>query len=129
MAKILNDIELKRLLGMRLKAIDQQFKTVTQGYADIDDAIRRLNMGIQGIRETLARTPDTVREVLRVEVRALQNRWLIAFGSILISTVGLFIALLSSEVALAAFGHHGPLIGLGMMIVGPLALAIISRQK
>ena len=118
-----------QLPGTRLKAIDQQFKTVTQEYSDIDDAIRKLNTAIQGIRETQGGTPETVRQLLRDEAGALQNRWLIGVGSMLLSIAGLAIALLSSEVVLATIRDNGPLIGLVLMIIGPVALVIISRQK
>lgn len=118
-----------QLLGTRLKAIDQQFKTVTQEYADIDDAIRKLNTEIQGIRETQARTPDTVRQVVRDETGALQNRWLIGVGSILFATVGLGLTLLSNESVLAFVRENGVPLGLTMLGICALALLILSRQK
>lgn len=156
MAKVLNDIELTRLLGtaivdgdessirpnsyiLRLgaqgeflntgKEIDQQFKTVTQEYADIDDAIRKQSTEIKGIRETQGNTPDTVRQILRDEAGALQNRWLIGVSSIFVSIAGLFVASLSSEAVLAVLREYGPLIGLGLVVIGAGTLAIISRRK
>ena len=118
-----------QLLGTRLKEIDQQFKTVTQEYADIDDAIRKQSAEIKGIHKTQGSTPDTVRQILRDEAGALQNRWLIGVGSILISIAGLSIALLSSKVVLAAFREYGPLIGFGLVVIGTAALIVISRRK
>ena len=118
-----------QLLGTRLKEIDQQFKTVTQEYADIDDAIRKQSTEIKGIRETQGNTPDTVRQILRDEAGALQNRWLIGVSSIFVSIVGLSIASLSSEAVLAVLSEYGPLIGLGLVVIGVWALTVISRRK
>jgi deoxycytidine triphosphate deaminase len=62
------------ILGSRLKEIDQQFKVVTDEYAEIDESIRNLTGHVNAIRERQTDTPDTVRRILREEADSLQNR-------------------------------------------------------
>jgi septation ring formation regulator EzrA len=75
------------MLGQRLKAVDQQMKTVTDEYGDIRDAIERVTADVTILRDQHAGTGDTVRRVLRDETASLQNRWLIGAGSLLLGAV------------------------------------------
>ena len=118
-----------QLLGTRLKEIDEQFKTVTQEYSDIDDAIRKMSSEMEGIRKAQGGTPATVREILRDEASSLQNRWLIGVGSILFTVVGLGLTLLSNESVLAFARENGVPLGLTMVGICAAALFILSRQK
>ena len=118
-----------QLLGTRLKEIDEQFKTVTQEYSDIDDAIRKMGSEMQGIREAQGGTPATVREILRDEASSLQNRWLIGVGSILFTVVGLGLTFLSNDSVLAFLRANGVPIGLTMVGVCAVSLIVLSRQK
>ena len=117
------------LLGSRLKEIDQQFKTVTEEYSEIHNAIGNVNKQIQDILNTQGTTPDTVRKILRQETGALQNRWLIGVGSILFSIVGLGLALLSNEVVFEFLRSYGALVGLSLLVLCAVSLILISRSR
>jgi len=65
------------ILGSRLKEIDQQFKSVTEEYAEIDDSLKTLTRQVNAIGEKQSDAQNTVRAVLRDEAGSLQNRWVI----------------------------------------------------
>jgi deoxycytidine triphosphate deaminase len=116
-------------LGLRLKEIDQQFRSVTNEYALIHDSISKLSTDVNVIRERQAETPNTVRTVLRDEASSMQNRWLIAAASMIAAFVG-FGLLLSSNSAVSQFvKSNGGLIGFGLILLAVLAIIIVSRRK
>lgn len=96
MAEPLNDAEIDRViqsgfpwnaLGTRLKAIDDQFQAVTNEYASIYESIGRLgeevgSIGkeVERIRDSQGDLTDRIRQVVREELPAMQDRWLIATG-------------------------------------------------
>ncbi len=92
------------ILGSRLKEIDQQFKSVTEEYADIHDSISELTHHMNAIRERQNDTPETVRKVLREETNSLQNRWLIGAGSMALASFGIVLSV-SSNTAASNFFH------------------------
>ena len=117
------------LLGSRLKQIDQQFKTVTDEYAEITETMGALTTQIEQIHDAQNSTPDTVRDVLRDETNALQNRWLIGTGSILLGMVGAFLTVFSNESAMDFISEYGILIGIGALVLAGVTLTLVSRQK
>ena len=117
------------ILGSRLKEIDQQFKSVTEEYADIHDSINELTRQVNTIRERQADTPETVRKALRDEAGSLQNRWLIGAGSLLLGFVGLALSA-SSNIAIWEFlKQHGVTVGIILMVTAAISLVVISKQK
>ena len=117
------------LLGSRLKEIDQQFKTVTQEYSEIHDAIGGVTKQIQEIRSAQGDTSDIVRRVLRQEAGALQNRSLISVGSVGAGIVGLLLATSSNEAAVGLLREYGGLIGLGLILASAMTLLWLSRRN
>jgi deoxycytidine triphosphate deaminase len=117
------------ILGSRLKEIDQQFKSVTEEYADIHDSIGELTRQVNAVRERQNETSETVRKVLRDETGALQNRWLIGAGSMLLGFFGLGLTVSSNQTIWEFLQRHGVWIGLGFIVVAAIALAMVSRHK
>jgi hypothetical protein len=117
------------ILGSRLKQIDQQLKTVTEEYGDIDDSINELTRQVNAVRERQTDIPETVRKVLREETGSLQNRWLIGAGSLFLGFLGAGLSVSSNAAIWEFLKLHGIWIGLVLIVAAAVALAVISRQK
>lgn len=117
------------ILGSRLKEIDLQFRSITEEYGEIDDSIKKLTEHVNAIRERQASTPETVRQVLREETGALQNRWLIAAGSMLAVFAGLCLTAFSSPAVAQFIRDRGTIVGLVLMIGAFILLFITSKRK
>ena len=117
------------VLGSRLKQIDQQFQTVTDEYAQIEQAIGELTADVKQIREGQDTTTSTVREILRDESNALQNRWLIGAGSIVFGVLGLWLTVSSNENFEVWFSDYSGWIGLTLMLGTVGMLYLLSRRK
>jgi deoxycytidine triphosphate deaminase len=117
------------ILGSRLRAIDQQFKSVTDEYAEIVVSIGKLTGQLEDIRSKQASTPDLVREVLRDETSSLQNRWLIATFAMLGGLIGLALAALSNPSVAQFIKDQGIVFGLVLIIGAVIALLLISRKS
>mgnify|MGYP001603759590 CR=1 FL=1 len=117
------------ILGSRLKEIDQQFKTVTEEYADVHDSINELSGHINSIREKQNDISETVRKVLRDETGSLQNRWLIGAGSLLLGFLGIGLTAATSTTVLDFVKANGAIIGGAFIFTAIVALILLSRQK
>jgi hypothetical protein len=117
------------ILGSRLKEIDQQFKAVTEEYADIHDSINELSGIVNAIRERQTDTPETVRKVLRDEAGQLQNRWLIGAGSLFLALTGVGLTASTNSVVLEFLKANGAMVGIALLVAASIALVVISRQK
>lgn len=117
------------VLGQRLKLIDQQFKSVTQEYADIREAIDRLTTDVYAIRDRQGEMPATVRSVLREEAGALQHRWLIGSGSLLVGAVGLVLGLTSNPTLLAFVRQNGGLIGVALLALSVCGMWFLRARR
>lgn len=117
------------ILGSRLKEIDQQFKSVTDEYAEIDESLKALARQVNAIGEKQSDATNTVRAVLRDEAGSLQNRWLIAAASMLAVFVGLGVTLFSSPSVSQFVKSNGMFVGLGMIVLAVAALFLNSRRK
>lgn len=115
------------LLGKRLKAIDGQFRSVSEEYAEIHDAMSQLGRDVDQLRRAYDQMPTTIRLVLREETGSLQNRWLIGAGSLLAASLGIVLAVTSNESALRALREYGGLIGLGLLLGGGSVLYLVSH--
>ncbi len=65
------------ILGERLMRLDDQFKTVTLEYADIRDSLARLEEEFCDFRRDQGNVRETVREIVREEIPAMQDRFLV----------------------------------------------------
>ena len=80
-------------LGQRLKNIDQEFQIVSNEYARIHDSLEKLTGEVDAIgkqnKDVTSSLPQIVNASLTEQTTALQNRWLLASGSMLIAALGL----------------------------------------
>ena len=111
-------------LGTKLKAIDNQFQEVSNEYASIHDSIERLEGEVGGIgkeveeiRSSQGGLTDRIRQVVREELPAMQDRWLIATGSLVIVLLGLAIAVFNSKAAKDLLAQHGVWFGTALATV------------
>jgi deoxycytidine triphosphate deaminase len=117
------------MFGKKLKAIDEQFKDVTNEYSEIHDSIENLNRAVGKIRERQSETQNTVRTVLREEVGSLQNRWLIGAGSLLLGTIGLVLTASTSTVVWCFLKEYGAVVGIVFFVLAAVGLTIVGRKK
>ena len=117
------------MLGKRLKGIDSQFKDITNEYSDIQDAMDKLNRSVDQLRERQSDTQNVVRNVLREEIGALQNRWLIGAGSLVFGGIGLFLAASTNDTVWEFIQNYGTALGLGLVVAASTILFVLSRQK
>lgn len=117
------------VLGQRLKLIDQQFKSVTEEYADIRETLERLTTDVYGIRDRQGQMSDTVRRAVREEASEFQNRWLIGSGSMLIAAIGLGLSVASNPMAVVLLRDYGVFIGLVLLVLGAGSLVFLSRSR
>lgn len=118
-------------LGTRLKAIDEQFQAVTNEYASIYESIGRLGEEVGSIGKEVERIHDSqgnltdrIRQVVREELPAMQDRWLIATGGFLLALVGIAIAVSTSSIAKNLLTQYGTFIGPALVVV---ALVVVWR--
>lgn len=111
-------------LGTRLKAIDEQFKSVSNEYADIHESMGRLKADLDGIRKNMEGInaaqdgmTDRIRRVVREELPAMQDRWLVLAGSGLLALVGIGISVFTSEFVLQLLAQHGAWLGPVLTVV------------
>ncbi len=62
------------VLGQRLKLIDQQFRSVSEEYSDIHDAIGRLTSDVSQMREKQTESSEAIRRVVREEAHDAISR-------------------------------------------------------
>ena len=128
------------VLGTRFKVIDDQFKTVTNEYADIRDSIgrlegliERLERDVEANAETITRANDglteKIREVLREELPAIQDRLLINGSRWVAVLAGIAIAIYSSPPAREVFADYGLYIGLTLVVVSSLSWLFRRRRS
>ncbi len=121
------------ILGQRLKIIDDQFKSVTEEYANIKDLIDKLNYDVRDMsanyKELSNKLPEIVRNNLRDEATSLQNRWLIGTGTLIVALIGIILTLLSNESATNYLKANGTWIGLVLIVVSCIALISTTRKR
>ena len=120
------------VLDTRMKAIDDQFQTVTNEYADIRQSMdrlegnfRRLEEDVRDIRKELAHVPDKVREIVKDE----QHRWLGGAASVLIGLTGVALAATKFPLAAQWLDTHGGWIGTGMAVAAMLVTWILYGRR
>lgn len=117
------------ILGQRLKLIDQQFRSVSDEYSDIHEAIGRVTKEINQIRERQSESSDAIRHVVREEAESLQNRWLIGAGSLILGSIGLILSATSNSRFLSLVTSYGMGMGLGLVVASAGVLYFLSRSR
>lgn len=120
-------------LGQRLKAIDDQFKSVTDEYAIIHDSIDKLTNEVELFKKMQGdfsgNLTKTIKEAVKEETTILQNRWLLGAGSILVALIGLILSITSNTNALKFMTENGPWLGIILTIIGIGVVVTLSRKK
>ena len=116
-------------LGRRLKTIDDQFQTVTHEYSDIRDSIKRLETEVEKTARAQDSLTDRIRQVVRDELPAHQDRWMILSAGMLAVLMGTGVSVVSTESALNFLLEYGGLVGLGIVLVGAGLLAWQVRRR
>lgn len=111
-------------LGSRLKHIDNELKTVTEEYARIGESIMELNN--QTKSENIRRI---VREEIREQASAMQNRWLIGSGALLMALGGIAGGIVSNEFLVDLFKEYGGIISLVLLAVAAVVFFLIKEKK
>ena len=118
------------LLGERLKAIDGQFRTVTEEYSGISDSIGTLQKDVDEIRRVQSGLPKTIRDIIGEQLPAMQDRWLLRAGACVTTLIGLGLAIYSSDRATDIMERFGSWIGWGVVFLSVAVLvAAYTRRK
>ena len=117
------------VLGTRFKVIDDQFKTVTNEYAEIRDSIGRLEKDVEKAVRGQDGLTNLIRELLQEELPAVQDRLLVNAASGVSVLAGIAIALHSSRPAREALDSYGLYIGLALVVVPTLAWLFRRRRS
>lgn len=111
------------IANMATKTELAEFKTeVRAGFAEVRAELRE-------IRDAQGNVREVVRDVLRSELIAIQNRWLMGVGSVTISAAGLLLALLANERLTAILLENAFPVSLTLVVLGLAGLGIISRKE
>lgn len=137
-------------LAQKLKAIDQQFKIVSDEYGAIDDSLNRLTEDINAFKsqqseasnklateittlknqqsEATRSMPELVSATLKDESASLQNRWLLTSGSMLVALLGLVVSFTSSQRAFDFLKANGAWIGVVLILIGVISGVVAMRR-
>lgn len=119
-------------LGQRLKSIDQQFKIVSEEYGLIHDSLQKLNREVDTLTQQNAEVtrnlPQSISAAIAEQTTSLQNRWLLASGSMLVAMLGLILSFTSNQKALEFLKANGALIGSILVLLGVIVLIVIARK-
>jgi deoxycytidine triphosphate deaminase len=120
-------------LGTRLKIIDGQFESVTNEYGKIVDSLNKLRSDLDNLTrqhgDANKTMPEMIRNLLQQESTALQNRWLLATGTMLFALVGLSLTIVGNEKVSKFLISNGSLIGVLVLICSAVAFFLITRHR
>lgn len=116
-------------LGRRLKTIDDQFQTVTHEYSDIRNSIGRLEAEAEKTAKAQDTLTDRIRQVVRDELPAHQDRWLVLSAGMLAMLAGIAVSVITTEPVLNLLLKYGALFGLGITVVGAGLLTWQVRRR
>jgi deoxycytidine triphosphate deaminase len=120
------------VLGQKLKTIDQQFKIVSEEYGAIHDTLERLTKEVDGLNERQGESsralPQAIGAALKEESASLQNRWLLASGSLLLGLLGLIVSFTSNQRALEFLKANGGWIGVVLVLIGVVSIIVTTRK-
>lgn len=138
------------ILGSRLKEIDNQFKTVTDEYGNIQYSISALAGSVDALKaqqekyaptqdvvneikaellSVKAQIPDIVRSILREEAVSLKNGWIVSSAALFATMFGLWLTVSSNSQAMQFVKDNGSIIGLIVLLVSLGVLIYYGRRK
>lgn len=124
------------VLGTKLKAIDDQFRVVSEEYASIHDSIGRLqdevgSLGrdVEQIRNDQGNLTERIRQIVREEIPAIQDRWLIGTASLIAVLIGLGLSVFGSPDMRQVLATHGAWIGASLVILGVAGGIWLARRR
>ncbi len=119
-------------LAQKLKTIDQQFKIVSEEYGAIHDSLDKLATDVDTLNrqqgDAARSIPHVISTALKDEAAALQNRWLLTSGSLLLALLGLIISFTSSQRALDFLKANGAWIGVALVLIGVISAIVAIRR-
>ena len=115
------------ILGERLMRLDDQFKTVTLEYADIRDSLARFEDEFRDFRRDQGNLKEQVREIVREEIPAMQDRYLVESGLLLAGIAGLGIAILGTPAIVNLLKSHG--FWIGPLVIAGVAACLRYRSR
>lgn len=116
------------LLGRRLAVIDQQFKTVTEEYGVILDSVKRFETEIKSIKETLAKNPEDIKQIIDATLREKALKAILGVATFF----GAGLGILTNESLVSFLYKHGGVLGLLIVLVSSVWLITIfylERKK
>jgi len=120
------------LLGQQLKHVGDQLKIVTDEYASIDDSLESLRVKVDNLSRNYSdlnqSIPEKISSSLNIQAVSLQNRWLLATGSMLLAWSGLAVTVFSNQNAQGFLKANGPWIGLIMILFGTFVTIVTTRK-
>lgn len=124
------------VLGTKLKAIDDQFRVVSEEYASIHDSIGRLqdevgSLGrdVEQIRNDQGNLTERIRQIVREEIPAIHDRWLIGTASLIAVLIGLGLSVFGSPDMRQVLATHGAWIGASLVILGVAGGIWLARRR
>ena len=128
------------ILGERLKRLDDQFKTVTLEYADIRDSLTRLEEEFRNsltrleeefrdFRREQGNVRETVREIVREEIPAMQDRFLVRGAVMVAGAAGLGITISATPALDELLNRHGNWSGLVILAAAAFYFLHTSRKR
>lgn len=119
-------------LGQRLKHVDDEFKMISNEYSTIADSLGELTQEVDSLgrqyQDVIQQLPKTVGDALGEQAAALQNRWLIASGSMIAVLVGLGLSAVGNATVFSFLKSNAPWIGLGLVLIGGVTLWVSQHR-
>ena len=116
------------VLGERLMALDGQFKTVTNEYADIQKSMVRIENEMSSLRDDHGNLTEKIRKAVSDQISAILAPLTIRTVAFIMCMIGLWLTIWSSPPAMAFLESHGAWVGL-LVIIAALAVSFLYRNK
>lgn len=119
---------LEREMGILSSKHSQTTASIPQVIGSLEKLEREMVILSSKHSETTASIPQIISDTLKVEATALQNRWLLALGSLLVGLVGLVLSFTANQSALDFVKGNGAWIGIVLVIVGVVSFLAVNRR-
>ena len=120
-------------LGQRLKTIDQEFKIISDEYSDIHDSLKNLTTEVDSFTKTSGDRSEAISRAVGIaladQATILQNRWLLASGSMIAVVLCLILSITSNPRAVGILNANGAWVGILIIFIGVVVAAITLRPK